>query len=156
MLLLALTTASGAFAQAPSVDIQINVNHAWWMAITPAGTFVLGSSLDAHPMGKAVTKDGVIDYPALKKKIMSGEKFKGENPGKLAVATLESGERFLVGEDIVLEILQTAGKANLWEGSGINRKVRELLESDPILKNKEQQNKALAIPQEPKPDQPKE
>jgi hypothetical protein len=156
ILLVALATASGASAQEPSVNIQINVNHAWWMGITPAGSLAFGSLLFSDPMGKAVTKDGVIDHAALKKKIMSGEKFTGANPEMLAVATLDSGEKFLVGEDIVLEILETAGKANQWQGPGVSTTLREFLARDPILKNKEQQNKALAIPKEPKPEQPKE
>jgi hypothetical protein len=156
ILILILASVLDARGQVPSADIKIIINNTWWLDITPAGKLGLGCLSDSHPMSMTSSGRGVMDYSGIKQKIKSGHKLTDQNPGKSAIATLETGEKFLVSEDLLLEILQTAGKAKQWQGGSLNGRLRALLDDEPILKNKESQNKALVIADDAKPEKPKE
>lgn len=89
------------------------------------------------------TKEGVIDYKVLKQKITGGQKFTDQKPENESIALVDKKDKFVVSEDIMQELLRTAGNANKWQGAGLNRRLLELLDKRPILKSKEMQSKAL-------------
>ncbi len=132
-----------ACASDASKDIRITVKNEWWVTISPNGVFGISSLIDSNPMSMVSTKEGVIDYNAVKQKILAGEKFSTRETQNAAVASIDDGRKFLVKDEILHELLQVAGKANQWRGAGLNDRLIALLERRPLLRDKKMQNKAL-------------
>lgn len=151
-----MATAFSACASDAPKDIRITVKNEWWLTITPKGVLGISSLIDSNPMSMVTTKEGVIDYNTLKQKITGGQRLSDQKPEDAAIALVNDSERFLVSNDLLLEILLVAGKANQWQGAGLNDRLLGLLGKRPILKNKDIQNKALhptnetAVPEKPK------
>jgi len=124
-------------------DIRITTRNDWWLTISPNGTFGISSLVDSNPLSMVGTKEGVIDYKVLKQKITGGQKFTDQKPENESIALVDKKDKFVVSEDIMQELLRTAGNANKWQGAGLNRRLLELLDKRPILKSKEMQSKAL-------------
>lgn len=156
LLLLLLATAFSACASDAPKDIRITIKNEWWLTISPKGVFGISSLIDSNPMSMVSTKEGVVDYNKVKQKITAGQRFNDQKPENAAIALVDDSYKFLVSNDLLLEILQVAGKANQWQGAGLNNRLLGLLGKRPILENIDMQNKALhptneaAVPEKPK------
>ncbi len=144
LLIVLLSSILSACASNEAQDIRITVNNEWWITISPAGMLGISSLVDSDPRAGVATKEGVIEYSVIKQKILQGQKFGDVKPEVSAIASLQdSAIRFLVSEEVLLELLKKAGSANQWQGAGLNKRLLALLKQKPILKNIEEQNKAL-------------
>lgn len=142
-LLLLLATIFNSCASEPSEDIRITIKNEWWITISPNGVLGLSSLTDSNPMAMVSTGENVVDYKTAKQKIKDGLKFTNQTPEAVAIALVDGSDKYLVTDDLLLGILQIAGKANQWQGAGLNSRLLELLDKRPLLKSKEMQNKAL-------------
>jgi hypothetical protein len=144
LLIVLLSPILNACASNESQDIRITVNNEWWITISPKGMLGLSSLVDSDPRAGVATKEGVIEYLVIKQKILQGQKLGDAKPEVSAIASLQDGViRFLVSEEVLLDLLKKAGSANQWQGAGLNKRLLALLKQKPILKKIEEQNKAL-------------
>lgn len=143
LILILTSTVFGACASEIPKDIRITVKNEWWITVSETGVFGISSLFSSDPMLMVGTKEGVIDYSKIKRKIIDGQEATTQKPEDESIALVNDKDRFLVSDDLLLEILQVAGKANQWQGAGLNSRLLLVLDKRPILKNKDMQNKAL-------------
>jgi hypothetical protein len=144
LLLILLSPILSACETDYSKDIRITVNNEWWVTVSPKGMLGIRSLVDSDPMAGVATKEGVIEYLVIKQKILQGQKLGDAKPEVSAIASLQDGAiRFLVSEEVLLDLLKKAGSVNQWQGAGLNKRLLALLKQKPILKKIEEQNKAL-------------
>jgi len=144
LLIVLLSPILSACASNEEKDIRITVNNEWWITITPTGMLGISSLVDSNPLAMVSTKEGVINYSVIKQKIIEGQKLEVAKPDVSAIASLQDSEtRFLISDEVLLELIKKAGSANQWQGAGLNRRLLALLNRKPILKNIKEQNKAL-------------
>ena len=145
LLVTLMTSCSKAEVSSVPKDISVHIRQDWILSITESGIVSLRSMLDSDPRSRVHTSSGAINYEELRQDILKQAIISPTdniNREKSVSAIIPgSGDRRSVTESTLIKILSQASRK--WEFPGISKRLLELLNRKPILKNIGEQNKAL-------------
>jgi hypothetical protein len=134
-------------AEVPNVpkDISIHIRQDWILSVTESGIVSLRSMLDSDPRSRVHTSAGAVNYEELKQDILKQAIIppaeSSNNEKSVSVTIQGEGDKRSITDSTLLKILSQASRK--WEFPGLNKRLLEQLNRKPILKNIEEQNKAL-------------
>jgi len=146
-ILIVTLIASCSKAEVSSVpkDISIHIRQDWILSVTESGIVSLRSMLDSDPRSRVHTSAGAVNFEEIKQDILKQAIIpppeSSNNEKSISVTIQGEGKKRFITDPILLKILIQA--SNKWEFPGLNKRLLELLHRKPILKNIEEQNKAL-------------
>lgn len=123
--------------------IQIHVRETWLITVSKTGSISINSMIDSSPMSMAHTTDKAISYEVVMESLLKEQIGDDKEKQVESVWALIPGneKKRPVTEALLFKILSES--SNKWEFPGLNGRLIELLRKKPILKNIEEQSKAL-------------